>query len=230
MNDHLASLHNFDGIARLFPLPNVVLFPHVMQPLHIFEPRYRQMTADALAGDRLIALVLLKPGWEADYEGDPPLHTIACLGRIVADQRLPDGRYNILLRGLTRVRLVHEIKNDKLYRSAQVELLVDAGHPAPEDAAELRRQVSQHVLPWFPAKGAQREHLGKLLQSDMPLSALCDILSFALSLPVEEKQRLLEDLDVGHRVETLLTCLQTKEGSQPLAHSERRFPPDFSSN
>src|SRR5437763_9199059 len=100
------------SVARLFPLPNVVLFPHVMLPLHIFEPRYRQMTADALAGDRLLALVLLRPGWEADYEGRPLLHAMACLGKIVADQRLPDGRYNLLLRGLCRGRLVNEMSSN----------------------------------------------------------------------------------------------------------------------
>src|SRR6476469_8415765 len=103
MSDHDPSLAPFGGYARLFPLPNLVFFPHVMQPLHIFEPRYRQMTADALEGDRLIALVLPKPGWESDYMGKPPLHDIACIGRIMADQQLDDGRYNLLLRGLARV-------------------------------------------------------------------------------------------------------------------------------
>src|SRR5205085_1976564 len=95
-------LKQFSGMARLFPLPNVVLFPQVVQPLHIFEPRYREMTADALADDRLIAMALLQPGWEADYEGRPPIHPICCLGRIFAEKHLPDGRYNLLLRGLTR--------------------------------------------------------------------------------------------------------------------------------
>ena len=104
MSDELSSLIDFAGKARLFPLPNLVLFPHVMQPLHVFEPRYRQMTADALAGDRLIALVLLRPGWEADYEGRPPVFPVACLGHVVADKQLPDGRYNLLLRGLSRLR------------------------------------------------------------------------------------------------------------------------------
>ena len=80
-----------DGVIRLFPLPNLVLFPGAMQPLHIFEPCYRQMTADALVGDRLIALALPRPGWEADYVGKPALHPVACVGRILAEQRLDDG-------------------------------------------------------------------------------------------------------------------------------------------
>src|ERR1019366_9533561 len=105
----------FNGKARLFPLPNLVFFPHVMQPLHIFEPRYREMTADALAGDRFIALVLPAPGWEDDYDGAPALHSIGCLGRIVAEQKLEDGRYNILLRGFARIRILKELGSKKLY-------------------------------------------------------------------------------------------------------------------
>src|SRR5262249_61215492 len=97
------------GPARLFPLPTLVLFPHVLQPLHIFEPRYRQMTADALAGDRLIAMALLRPGWEKDYEGRPPIYSVICVGRIVAEKRLPDGRFNILLRGVSRARVRREL-------------------------------------------------------------------------------------------------------------------------
>src|SRR5947208_1782437 len=108
-------LSEFSGKARLFPLPNLVFFPHVMQPLHIFEPRYRQMTADALAGDRFIALVLPTPGWEKDYAHAPALHPVACLGRIIAEQRLDDGRFNILLRGFARIRIEKELGSKKLY-------------------------------------------------------------------------------------------------------------------
>src|SRR5215469_8637081 len=90
------SVTDFAGTVRLFPLPNLVLFPHVMQPLHIFEPRYRNLLEDALAADRLIAMALLEPGWESDYEGRPPLGTMACLGRVATHHRLPDGTYNLL--------------------------------------------------------------------------------------------------------------------------------------
>ena len=95
-------------LLPLFPLPNVVLFPNVFLPLHIFEPRYREMVADALAGDRLIGMVLLRPGWEHDYEGRPPVYPIGCSGVITHVERLPDGRYNIVLRGLERFRIVEE--------------------------------------------------------------------------------------------------------------------------
>ena len=80
----------------LFPLPNVVLFPTVSLPLHIFEPRYRDMVADALDGDRIIGMALLRPGWEANYEGRPPIYPVGCAGLITHSERLPDGRYNIV--------------------------------------------------------------------------------------------------------------------------------------
>jgi Lon protease-like protein len=120
MNEDSSALQEFSGVARLFPLPNVVLFPFLVQPLHIFEPRYRQMAIDALAGDRLIATALLRPGWEAKYDGKPAVFPVVCLGRIVSDQRLPDGRFNIQLRGLSRARILQEVDNGKRYRSAQV--------------------------------------------------------------------------------------------------------------
>jgi len=84
----------------IFPLPNVVLFPNVFLPLHIFEPRYRAMVADALKGDRIIGMALLRPGFEASYEGRPPVYPIGCAGVITHTDPLPDGRSNIVLRGL----------------------------------------------------------------------------------------------------------------------------------
>ncbi len=99
------SFEEFAGRVRLFPLPNLVLFPHVMQPLHVFERRYRELLEDALAGDRLIAMAALAPGWERNYEGRPALYPMACLGRITAHHRLADGTYNVLLLGLRRVKL-----------------------------------------------------------------------------------------------------------------------------
>src|SRR5205085_10289648 len=104
-----------------FPLPNLVLFPHVVQPLHIFEPRYRQMTADALASNRLITLVLLRAGFEEESEKRPPLHDTACVGKVLGEQKLEDGRYNLLLRGVSRVRIVEEVPSVKLYRVGRVE-------------------------------------------------------------------------------------------------------------
>src|SRR5205085_9622463 len=117
-------------LLPLFPLPNVVLFPNVFLPLHIFEPRYREMVADAIAADRLIGMVLLRPGWDRDYEGRPPVFPIGCSGVMTHVERLADGRYNIVLRGLERFRIGEE-NHERSYRRAVVEPL----HEGTLDAA-----------------------------------------------------------------------------------------------
>jgi Lon protease-like protein len=221
-------LADFAGKARLFPLPNLVFFPQVMQPLHIFEPRYRQMTADALEGDRLIALVLPKPGWEGDYMGKPALHSVACIGRIVAEQSLEDGRYNFLLRGVARVRIVSEIASKKLYRTARVEILQDTQIADETKCESWRSKLLDKTPSWFQAHKEMVEQFRKLLLSDLSLGAVCDILAFALPLDSEFKQSLLEELNV----ETRLAMLHDFMESQTALNTamQRKFPPEFSMN
>lgn len=105
----------------VFPLPNVVFFPKTYLPLHIFEPRYRQMVADTTMGDRCIAMALLKDGWESDYYGNPAIYSTLCVGRIMSVQPLPDGRSNILLQGLERCEIQQE-HFEKPYREATIRL------------------------------------------------------------------------------------------------------------
>jgi Lon protease-like protein len=221
--------NSFDGSVRLFPLPNVVLFPHVILPLHIFEPRYRQMTADSLATDRLITMVLLESG-EGQYEERPALHPIACLGKIVADQRLEDGRFHILLRGLSRVRILSETSPGKLYRSGRVELLHDTGLPASEAAHAYREDLSHLAKAWFAPLGLASTQVSKVLQSDLPLGALIDILAFALPVAVEFKQELLQELDVEKRARRLVQFLQLHDPPKGVTSWSHKFPPEFSTN
>jgi Lon protease-like protein len=145
---------DFSGTVRLFPLPNLVLFPHVMQPLHIFEPRYRELLEDALAGDQLIAMALLRPGWEDDYEGRPPIYPVACLGRIATHHRLEDGTYNVLLLGARRVRLLREVDPARSFRRARVEVFEDVSLPneagARADLQHRLRQAFLRILPTLP--------------------------------------------------------------------------------
>jgi Lon protease-like protein len=229
MTEEPLSLKHFRGTARLFPLPNLVLFPSVIQPLHIFEPRYRQMMADALDDDRLLALVLLRSGWEEDYHLRPPVHAIACLGAIANEECLADGRYNLLLHGLQRVRIVEELPAEKLYRCARVELLEDEPL-APGQECSLREELALRVPPWFAGHGAAQQQAEQLLQASLPLSALCDIFSFALPLPMEIKQELLEELDVTRRARRLLVQLDAQKPPSAPPSAERRFPPEFSPN
>ena len=227
MSETFSPLAGFTGAVRLFPLPNLVFFPHVMQPLHIFEPRYRQMTADALEGDRLIAVVLPKPGWEKDYACAPPIYSVATVGTIVADQKLDDGRYNILLRGLSRIHLLDEIPNNKLYRKAKAELLVEDPTTSPKER-RLRKQLVSTAPALFANQGAIMAQFRKLLKSELPLGALCDLIAFALPLDVEFKQRLLEELDVTTRTTALLHHLAGLKKTPEAA--ELPFPPEFSVN
>src|SRR6516225_10826754 len=103
----------------IFPLPSVVLFPNVFLPLHIFEPRYRQMVDASLHGDRIIGMVLLRPGWEGNYEGRPPVYPVGCAGVITHAERLADGRFNIVLRGMEKFRISDE-ETGHAYRLAHV--------------------------------------------------------------------------------------------------------------
>jgi Lon protease-like protein len=224
----LSPLAGFSGKARLFPLPNLVFFPHVMQPLHIFEPRYREMTAEALAGDRFIALVLPAPGWEKNYANTPALHSVACLGRIIAEQKLDDGRYNILLRGLARIGIIKEISSKKLFRSARTEILHDI--PLDDEAlcCHWRQTLIEKAPSWFPSQSEVVAQFSKLLHSDLALGALCDILTFALPLDAEFKQTLLEQLNVETRLQVLHDFLEKTKAAAD--QSQRRFPPDFSAN
>ena len=105
-------------VIPLFPLPTTVFYPNTSLSLHIFEPRYRNMVADALNGKGEIGMILLKPGWESDYQGTPEVMTIGCLGKIEHHSELPEGKYNILLSGLYRFRILNEIKG-KIYRRRQ---------------------------------------------------------------------------------------------------------------
>jgi Lon protease-like protein len=225
MNDPLL---NFCGHARLFPLPNLVFFPHVMQPLHIFEPRYREMTADALDDDKLIALVLPRSGWEDDYAGKPTIHSIACLGQIIADQKLDDGRYNLLLRGVARVRIVEEVSSDKLYRSARVRILHDVPLEDAEGEAFHRHKLLDLAPRLFPQPGEVKQEFRKLLMSTTPIAVLGDIVAFALPLAAAFKQELLEELDVGKRLRALTAHLEAN--APPATSDDRAFPPKFSAN
>jgi Lon protease-like protein len=231
MSDDLSAPAHFDGTTRLFPLPNLVLFPFVIQPLHIFEPRYRAMTADALAGDRLISIVLLRPGVVGEAAGRPAIHTVGCLGKIVADQRLDDGRYNLLLRGLRRVRLLEELPTDRPYRTARVELLQDVGGLGTEAAGALRVRLAEQLSRWVPPEAAATEQFRKLLDSDLAAGALCDVFAFALPLDAALKQELLEELDVAERARRLVAMLrENTPAGGPAPSSDRKFPPDFSAN
>ncbi len=224
------SLDDFAGKVRLFPLPNLVLFPHVMQPLHIFEPRYRDLLEESIAGDRLIAMGVLKPNWEKDYDGRPPLYSFGCLGRVATYHRLDDGTYNILLLGLRRLRVLRELKPVKTYREAEVELCED--HDPTMPAALQRRlhhRLREALLEFMPVLDESQEQLEQLLGVDVPLAVLTDLIGYMLEMDVEAKVELLSIVDVRRRAELLLKHLSAAN-EDSLRGSPLGFPPQFSLN
>jgi Lon protease-like protein len=228
-DDH--DLQNFTGLCRLFPLPGVVLFPHAVLPLHIFEPRYRQMSEDALAGDQLVTMVSLRdPSADAAGAlGAPPVEACGGLGRIIKHERLPDGRFHLLLLGRRRVRLLREVPADKLYRVAEAEILEDVGDTAASDARRgLLVELFRHV--WLREHGVDRE-MTAIVQSPLPLGTLTDIIGHALGLPAAQKQALLAEPHVGRRVDQLIELLRPiVRHSIRESLDGRAFPPPFSAN
>jgi uncharacterized protein len=230
-----ADLHfdanSFSGVARLFPLPNLVLYPHVMQPLHIFEERYREMLEDALADDRLIAMALLEPGWETDYDSRPPIAEYACLGKVVTHHRLPDGRYNLLLLGVGRVRIVEELEPQRSFRQAKVELLREScGCSSPQQLDQLQRELLSAFQRYMPSGCQAPEQLRELLAKHLPLGMMTDLASYALPLEVSLKQRLLAESRIDVRARLLLEHFESQVAGVPVGVAGDTFPPQFSVN
>jgi Lon protease-like protein len=193
-------------LLPLFPLPTVVLFPNVFLPLHIFEPRYREMVADALIGDRMIGMVLLRPGWEHAYEACPPVYPIGCSGVITHFEKLPDGRYNIILRGLDRFRLLEE-DHGRSYRRGIVEPFRER-ELAGGDRDVLRTQRSK--LESLLAPAVERSGADPKTASAMTDEDLVNALAQYLDLEPLEKQALLERNCLRSRAESLVELLEMK--------------------
>ena len=219
----------FSGVARLFPLPNVVLFPHVMQPFHIFEPRYQELMAEALDTDRLIAMAILAPGWEKDYESRPAVGKVACLGRIATYQKQPEGRYNLLLLGVRRIAIVRELPPNKLFREAEVEILEDVYLQSGAAARpRLQRKLVQSFQKLMPQMTSSHPQLEQLLGSDVSLGMLTDFVAYTLDLKLRLKEQLLAETNVDNRAEILLEAI--RELRTTPEDSQRDFPPQFSEN
>ena len=189
----------------IFPLPNVVLFPNVVLPLHIFEPRYVEMVADALAGDRVIGMVLLRPGWEREYEGRPAVYPVGCGGLITHAERLADGRYNIVLRGMEKFRITAE-DHTHSYRIAEVETILEELTEADRAGVRAeRRRLEALLVPQPEGRGADPK-----MPRSMPDEDLVNALAQYLELEPVEKQALLERNGLLDRCRSLIELLEMK--------------------
>jgi len=198
MADEIAS----EALASMaiFPLPDMVLFPSALLPLHIFEPRYRDMMADVLAGTELLAVVRLRPGYQADYHGRPPVYSTAGVGRCIAADRLPDGRYNIMLRGVGRIHIEQELPPTKSYRQVRGQLLPDARSTRSEGLADQHRGLVALCdrLADVVAEGEPLRHLARAAEGP---GECADVVASALVRDADLRQTLLELLDPADRLD-----------------------------
>jgi uncharacterized protein len=185
----------------IFPLPSTVHFPGTLLPLHIFEPRYRTLVGDALAGDGRIAIALLKPGFEAEYYNSPEVYPIACAGRLVAHEKLPDGRFHILVEGLGRIQLMEQVREEpyRLFRAQFLKdqmPLLDAQGAVSTDASTLLACVRRVVNDVPEAAEAGKEIL-KLAEEP---GLLADVVASIFVTEPADRQKLLETLDISERL------------------------------
>ena len=191
------------GTIPLFPLPNVVFFPRMPLPLHVFEPRYREMVRDAARGARLIGMVLLRGDWQHDYYGHPPIFSVGTVGEMVRLEELPDGRFNIVLRGLREFTIVRELDR-AAYREATVtwrDKLVD-GLPAGV------RDAIRHLVRRYLELRGQEVGDQDVLHANVDDETMVNFLSQHLDVSPLDKQAMLEATTLVERAGRLVDVLE----------------------
>lgn len=238
-NVDLSLPSDFSNVVRLFPLPNLVLFPGVMQGLHIFEPRYRQMMEDALNADQLITMAVLRTDNDTsqqEYELRPEIYQTVCVGKIVTHSRTDDGRFNLLLVGAKRAQIVREVTTDKAYRIAEVELLEDTLDIDDVQLGLLRKRLVTEFMGFASEKqGLSEETLRNMLVDSMPFGLLVDLVCYAIGMDPEDQIRVLEAQETSSRCELVIDLMHRKQSTKPKPKKSTEdvdsdFPPDFSLN
>ncbi len=196
----------------IFPLPTTVFYPGTPLPLHIFEPRYRKMTSDALEGERKIGMVLLKPNWEENYFGKPELYSVGCVGNIEKEIKHHDGKYNFTLIGLRRFRILSE-KGGKLYRQAKIELMEEKNEQdiiegKPNEYRDNLIESFREFIGFMPEGSPQKKEPSWELGNK--LSEFVDRFAYQLDLSLEQKQNFLEEQDVVKRAKFLNSFVKMK--------------------
>lgn len=184
----------------LFPLPNAVLFPGVVLPLHLFEPRYRALAEHCVASHRLMALGTLQPGYEGDYEGRPAIFPLLTVGTIAAERRHPDGRWDIALRGLSRVELVEELPPTEPFRLIKVKKAREIERHSDRLAAEHLRSAAIQVANQIPALWPS---LSPQLVAARSPGLLADVVAGTFIESPILRRALLDELQVARRIDTL---------------------------
>ena len=205
----------------LFPLPNSIFYPGTVLPLHIFEERYRKMVGDAIDSSQWIGMVLLQPGYEETYDGSPDINPVGCAGSLQQWNKHDDGKYDIVLRGQNRFRIVREV-GDSLYRQAEVELLNDVNDHHPIDvSSDLYKQLIGKFHAFtsqLPLDNAQKVEMD--LQDCKTLGEAVDRVAYFFDQPLHDRQHFLEELDVKKRYQQVHELIDLK---QRIVHQSALF-------
>jgi Lon protease-like protein len=195
----------------LFPLPNSVFYPGTVLPLHIFEERYRKMIGDTIDSGQWIGMVLLQPGFEEEYSGSPEIHPVGCAGSLDHWSQHDDGKYDIVLRGQSRFRIIREV-GDTLYRQAEVELLNNVNDQTIDPSADLYKQLIGKFHAFtsqLPLDNAQKVEMD--LQDCKTLSEAVDRVAYFFDQPLSDRQHFLEELDVMKRFQQVHDLIDLKQ-------------------
>ncbi len=224
---------DFDGCVRLFPLPELVVFPQAMQPLQIFEPRYCELLEESMASDQLITMATVAAGQPSHGLEPPLLEPVVCITKVLSQVPIDESRHNVLLLGAQRARILRELDTQRAFRMAEVEVLPDVYPPA---GAQARQALQNRLLSAFraliPAAGEVHKNLHQLMASQMMLGPITDIIAYTLQFDGRQKLALLGETSVDRRAESLAAILEglVRENQQAQRTPPGGFPPPFSDN
>jgi Lon protease-like protein len=191
-------------LLPLFPLPGTVFLPNTILPLHVFEHRYRTLLSDIQEGDGIVVIPRLKPGWEANYGGAPPIFHVAGFGKIIRCQRLPDGRSNVVILGLGRIQIGREVPTDAPYRVAQCDVLHD--DPSLDGARALKQKIARLRVMAGQALGdrpAIAQRIQQLIEIQSDPIAFVDGMAHLILPNVDARQAFLEITQLNARIDSL---------------------------
>ncbi len=234
---------DFDSRVALFPLPELVVFPHAMQPLQLHELRYCEMLAESLAGNRLIAMSTLTGGINTLSESAPPIASAVCIGKIISHTEVETDRHNVLLVGIRRAKIIQELDRSRSFRLAEVCVQDDVYSPSKAlGRADLKRDLLRAFSGIIPSSSTVQQNLHDLMAGQMNLGPITDIVSHTLPFDTESKLKLLAEPNVDDRAEMLielfsqgtieLTSVTSVEPTLEIEtqNTSQGFPPPFSLN
>jgi len=212
-------------IVPLFPLPNVVLFPKTPMPLYIFEERYRTMVRETIAGNGELVIALLRSGLESSYTTVAAVHEIACLGKIETYEELEDGKYNIVVAGIQRVRIIREIQHTP-YRLVEVEVVEDAAYDEGSQAIQDRHNRLSALFAKFAELAAGTNERAMEFMPQLDFESLVNMVATTLNLAIEQKQALLEINEASQRCDILIPILQQQIETLILVRKFEHIKPE----